>query len=422
MSMDNLTRNLRLAWEAPDCSPRPGHDLVIYRRDGGGMRFLQVAADGARPHRGWFASSANLAAIAVSSDRHWNHAFFRLLLHVGQVHRFTLHCSIDFHVGDPRLLAEHLARDPLRCIEDEATKLFGHTAAHLEWTEIAAAEDRIGERVLAHPGGGRDAVVRSNLEHLQLFAAGYGIAIDAVRLQRTLGEEEVKVGITEADAAAQLQIATIEQLPKLQRIRLDGEVDKLSELRRAELARLEREAQADADAFRRRASFLDSSSKAAIDTLSRLAGHVNSFSDAGEALDEIERLRHHLLGSLAPIQPAGSLAAPAARAGMMNGAAALAPAASGLPGLAVLLESLARLFTVLPRQPANRQLAVAALHLLAEILDDDNGDADPGEIERHRVAIGESFGLLLDNGPLDDGAMHTLRRLQDVDALRREMA
>jgi hypothetical protein len=388
--MDNLTRGLRIAFEAPDFRPLPGHDLVIFKRVGAGLRFRRLVPAGQLFRPGLLESGVTLVAFAVSRDPNWTHKFFKRLVHVKQIYQFTLNCSVSFHVRDAQQLVELLERDPLLRIENEAVEIFGGTVAHLDWTVISGEEEQMSRTALLQEGPDRHGVMRSNLERFELFAAEYGIAVDRVVLTRSLPTEHLKVPAAQKSADEARQIGWIRHPLQVE-----------DKLREAQLRSMDREQ-----------TFIDTGLEAAIATLRRVAGNVGSFEEMAGAVDRLVEIRGKVQLALGGGGATAALLAP--------GASPLLPAgASQAPRLPDLLQGLARLLSGLPPEPAVRALACAALHLLAELFAD--GESDLGRIEAQRSALHQGFTAVLESHRLEPADNQLLRHLQDIEAVRREL-
>jgi hypothetical protein len=389
--MDNLTRGLRIVYEAPDFRPVPGHDLVIFKRVGAGLNFLRLMPAGQEFRPKLMQSRTSLVAFAVSRDPNWDHKFFKRLLHVDQIYQFTLHCAVAFHVADPQRLVELLDRDPLRRLEDEAIELFGGSVAHLDWDIVSGDEEQMSQEALRSEIRDRNGVLRSNREHYERFAAEYGIAVDRVVLTRSLPTEELKVPAARKSADEARQIGWITHP-----VQLD------TKMREKQLRSFDREQR-----------IIDSGFEATIEALRRAAGNIGSFDEISGAVDHLVEIRSKVQLALG----GGDSATAMLGAGSSPSLPATAAHAGGLPDL---LHGLARLFAALPPEPSIRDLGCAALRLLAELLADGNGD--PVQVDVYRDALHQGFTRVLEAHQLEPADNQLLRHLQDVEAVRREIA
>jgi hypothetical protein len=372
--MSNLTRARRLAFEAPDFRPMPGCGLVVFKRVGAGLRFLEEVPPGKEFQPHLLQGRGSLAAFAVSRDPNWEHEASWRLLHVDGVCTFTLQCIIHFQVEDAKRLVELIERDPLMRMEKMAGEIFGGTAARLPWHTIADDEEEMCAATASI----------ANVERFRAFAKDYGVTVDRVALARIVSEKDLVRSITKKqreDAHYRHELAR-------------EDVDRAEELRAR--ARQER--------------FIDTGLESAIEVLRRASSQVGSFDEVETALKKLVLIRHQLRmvagSSVTPLPP--TLGQPTL----------LDASGNSRHGLADLLAKLGQVFAELAPGPAASRLGSAALHLVAEVL----ADGDEEHLECHRAALRERFAALLDSQTLTPEANQLLRHLQNVDAVRREIA
>jgi hypothetical protein len=380
--MGNLTRDRGLIREAQDFRPVLGHHLVVCQRLGAGLRVLTVVLAGEEFRRRLLQPASSLAAFAVSADPNWRHPFFRYLKHVKGIYHFTLHFDMAFHVTDPQLVVERLDRDPLTCLEEEATEIFGQAAKGLDWEIICDNVEEMSQSLLAS----------DNLGRFQTFVAGYGLTIDRLTLSRTLAEDELDVWKAEKGFASARQKGRLAHILKME------EKQQEDQLRARD----------------RDQRFIDSSFDTAMQVMTRAAGNVGSFDEIGSAIRHLEELRVLVRNALGTSDGVASVQlAPAPPASLSGGSEVP-------PGLAGLLSRMGQLFAeLIPGQEA-RSVGRAALHLVGELLAD--GDGDPGQIENYRDELNRSHRALLDRQAVSPAANHLLRYLQDVEAVQRRLS
>ena len=373
--MSNLTRTKRIAFEAPDFRPVPGCDLVIFKRVGAGLRFLEEVPAGKEYRPSPLQSRGSLAAFAVSRDPNWDHEVSQRLLHTDGVSSFTLRCALTFQVADPKRLVELIERDPLLRIEKKAIEIFGDAAARLPWDTIAEDEEEMCA----------EAASLQNVGRFKAFAADYGITIDRVSLSRIVSEEGLVGHLTDRlrrDARHRHKL-TLE------------DVDRAEELRVR--ARHER--------------FLDTGLESAIEVLRRATSQVGSFDEVELALDKLVSIRSQVRVALGS---GGFAALPS----QPDRPALVAGNSAPHHGLADLLARLGQAYFDMAPGPSARSLASSALHLIAEILVM-NGDEE--QVERYRAALAERFSTMLHGQNLTPESSQLFRHLQDIEGVSTEI-
>lgn len=157
--MPNLTLEQRLVKPALAVNPVPGHDLVVFRRlGGGGLRFHSLL--GPNDRLGLLDKlllSLNSRAYAVTRDQNLRHKVFVAGQTADPVGRFTLDLTLALRVFDPQTLVEKLESDPLGRLEREVRDVLGRVASRMDWSDVQTPvydfEDRLlSSTVLAETG------------------------------------------------------------------------------------------------------------------------------------------------------------------------------------------------------------------------------------------------------------------------------
>jgi hypothetical protein len=394
----NLTRAHRIAFQAPDINPVPGHHLVVFSKRGAGQEIRQVVAPGQRIKLRWGERMENFLAYAVPASPQLRHSFSRPYQHREQEHTCVLRFALEFAIRDPRRLVEEVDRDPLYLLEEETARLYGAALRQLPWQVIARESENLEGEVLRRERADFAGRVRSNLEALQGFAATLGFDLADVAISRTL-PESAYAGSTKEVTTAQDWIAN-EAAHKL-------EVQ--ATLHRAELARLETETN-------HSLTLRGTLAGAVNDLIRRLGSEVRSMQDVEQVLPRLEavaervrRLPAHgqeegLDGQL-PLSRPALIGRPDPRS---NG-----NGLGGLTGAAIALRGGGP-----AERAARRRLVAALLHLLAEAsLEEEASDERMAE---ESAAVRDQFQTLLPS--LSDDEVGFIRHFQDVTALRAQLA
>lgn len=394
----NLTRAHRIAFQAPDINPVPGHHLVVFSKRGAGQEIRQVLAPGQRIKLRWRERMEDFLAYAVPANPQLRHSFSRPYQHREQQHACVLKFALELAIRDPRRLVEEIDRDPLYQLEEETARLYGTALRQLPWQVLEHEAENLEREVLSRERADFAGRVRSNLEALQAFAATIGFELADVAISRTL-PEGAYAGPTREITAAQDWIAS----------EADHKLQVQEALHRAELARLETETS-------HSLSLRGNLAGAVNELVKRLGSEIRSIQDVEQVLPRLEAVAERVRRLPAHGQEEGAdgqalLARPAllgrtAPRSNGHGLGSLAGAAIALrPGGSA-------------ERAVRRRLVAALLHLLAEAsLEEEASDERMAE---ESAAIGEQFQTLLPT--LSDDEVAFLRRFQDPAALRSQIA
>lgn len=388
--MPNLTTEQRLVKPALDSNPVPDHDLVVFRRvGGGGLRFHCVLGpDDKLSLVDKIALGANVTAYAVTRDQNLRHkmsvADLKSADHVGP---FTLDLTLALRVTDPQVVVEKLESDPLARLEREAREVLGRMASRMDWSEVQAPvcdfEDQLLSSTVMDDSGRR---VRS-LAFLQGFAEELGLELKSVQVSRQL--------------PAEVGEATRVRLRERERRIIDEEMQKSAMM--SEQLQAQRE---ELLAWKANARAISTS------VTQNLAKVLEQIADKVESAPVLRTVMNDLMAmrdEIAMISNVGSREMKVLEGS--SGSALLGPApAAGLSGLLAQLGAL-------PLEPADRnRLQACLLRLAGEV----QGQANPAVME-------ECFQNLIlivsrvQNIETPD-QRDLLVRLQDPDWLRIELA
>lgn len=186
--MPNLTTEHRLVKPALDANPIPDHELVVFRKVGGGLRFHSLLGPGERlglVDKVLLGSSVTV--YAVTRDQNLRHKVavpgLKSADHVGP---FSLDLVLALRITDPRILVEKLESDPLGRLDREVREILGRVASRMDWSEVQAQacdfEDQLLASALTDESGRRVP----SLTFLQRFAAEFGLELKAIQVSRQL--------------------------------------------------------------------------------------------------------------------------------------------------------------------------------------------------------------------------------------------
>ena len=344
--MSNLTFEERLVRDHP-AEPLEGHNVVVFDRVGeAGEKFLTILPPGTPMKRGLLdlVRQPRYFGVAVdaSPDLHLD-VRDHVVLEDDEAHRMELLVDLYYSVSDPRLLAGHRNRDPLGLVGQRVRQVIGRDVAQLQWTEIVYGFAVAVQEVLRH-----------RLPELRAFAAGYGIALRTVEVGRLLPEE--------ATAPARDTATKLDQISRGERVdlaRMDAErrIGDARNLHTRGSADMDAAAQDARDAARVRAAAVD----ARIEAIRAVGGQVTT----------ADEFRAVFQGG---IQPGAD---PGGASGMLPGPGASSPPAlaAGAGGLSALLQQVVSATQNVSGTSRRLELRAALLHLVAEVLLEDLGDA-----------------------------------------------
>ncbi|HEX8673353.1 MAG TPA: hypothetical protein VF710_15770 [Longimicrobium sp.] len=383
MSNQTFEECLVKNWPA---EPLEAHNVVVFERVGeSGEKFRTILPPGTPLKRGlldrlWPQGRFFAVAVDASPDLHLE-ANEHVVLEDEEAHRFELLLELYYSVSDPHLLASHRNRDPLRLIAKRARQLVGRDVRQLQWTEI----------VFSFAACTQD-VVRNRLPELKTFAASYGIALRSLEVGRLLPEDATEDARTHEKTLR--RINRKEEVGKAEResARRLADADSLHTLGGAEVDAAAQEAR---DAARIRA--------AAVDARIRAIGQV-----AGEVSTPAEFQRVFSGG----VDPAGKEGG-GARAAMLGGSGAHGALPAATSGLGGLLHQIVAATQNVGGSGKRLELRATLLHLIAEVLLEDLGDA--AVCTRHADRARQLLATL--NGGLAPEELDALKMLADPVAL-----
>src|SRR5215210_5965280 len=135
--MPNLTLEQRLVKSALDANPVPDHDLVVFRKlGGGGLRFHSLLGpDDKLSLVDKLSLGSSVTVYAVTRDQNLRHkAAVPGLKSADHVGPFTLDLTLALRITDPRILVEKLESDPLGRLEKEVREVLGRIASRMAWS------------------------------------------------------------------------------------------------------------------------------------------------------------------------------------------------------------------------------------------------------------------------------------------------
>jgi regulator of protease activity HflC (stomatin/prohibitin superfamily) len=372
---ENLTRSLNLACNAPDCSPIPSHDLVIFKKIGSvGLEFREVVPVGKR-FRKKFWDRGNFEAFAVKRHENLNYAFSHPVKHIDPKHHFIMHFRLYYEVTDPRRVVEKLESDPLKELKVQAVTLLGHTARHLDW-EIVVNESEFERSILEYETPSEEGIEFSNLERLRQIASATGLNVKSISIQRSLPKEE--------DVAKTNYDESLDHLLALER-----------QSRHVELTREER--------------FDEEITEVGVHAI----GKMRDPSNAVEGFRVVEDL-HKMKGeSKKKLIGAGA----SSRSPSADSSPRAITRGNGIAGT-LAAEILERMPSLGTGSPAERQLTSSMLHLIAEL--SLGRDADDGRLKDHAAAITPLLRELYDK--LSPAQLDLIHRLQEPLSRKKEIS
>lgn len=381
--MSNQTFEERLVRDHP-AEPLEGHNVVVFERVGeSGEKFRTVLPPGTPLKRRllerlWPQHPFFAVAVDASPELHLD-VSQRLVLEDEEAHRFDLLLDLSYSVGDPYLLASLRNRDPLGMMAERARRVVGRDLRQLQWTEVVFAFAAAAQEI-----------VRQRMPELRAFAASYGIALRSLEVARLLPEDAT------ADAReTEKDLGRISRDERISMARMEAtrRLEDAENFHTLGAAELDTSAQEVRDAERIRAAVVD----ARIGVTGTLASKVTTPSELGQVFR----------GGLGPGAAEGRAfaAAPSAFPGGGNGfAAALPPAAGGLPAL---LSQVASATQHVRGSGKRLELRAALLHLIAEVLLEDLGD--PAVCARHANRARQLLASLDRSlAPTELDALHSL--------------
>lgn len=405
--MPNLTLEQKLVKPALDANSVPDHDLVIFRRvGGGGLRFHSLLGpDDKLGLVDKVRLGSSVAVYAVTRDQNLRHKMsipgLKSADHVGP---FALNLTLAFRIANPQVLVEKLESDPLGRLEWEAREVLGRVASRMDWSEIQASaynfEDHLLSTAIQDESGRRVP----SLAFLQQFAEKLGLELKGIQASRQLPAEVGEAARVLLREREQRMIDEELQKTALKNEQLQAQREEFQAWKANTLGNIQR---------------LGAISTSATNNLAKVLEQIADKVDTAPALRTVMSELISMRDEIAMISAVGGGANTNGGSremkplGASTGPALLGSTPAGLTGL------LDRLAT-LPLKPADRnRLHACLLHLAGELAR--QGEADP-------AAVDACFRNLADQISLLDQVAETaeqrdlLIRLQDSDWLRAELA
>jgi hypothetical protein len=415
--MSNLTFAQKLL-KPHTVDPLDGHTVVVVERIGTageefrfeiepGQRLPRSGVDLFRFLRGK-SRNDKYFAFAVNGDPELRATFSAPVSMDDHIHDFHLLVELAYHVSAPRLLVQRRNDDPFKKVREELSAALRRGFAPRHWETVC--------------GDFRDVeqeVVDQLLGPLVHFASRYGLAVDHVGLEPRLNDGDVAPWV-EAERIEATK-TTVQLQGELERARLTVQSetatlgDRLAHDRRLDTKmrehdvetltltqQLQRAQLVDAtDAHNRNRLVGDAYTEAAVVAIKTAGGAIRT---PAELLQVMSAMRN---------------ASEQMRA-IGGGSANIGLISSGTPeaqsgAAAILADMLATTEQIRCSLPARRQLQSAILHLIAELLRDDEADDEIVEDYRSTIDAFRSTPSL----PLADHDY--LRKFVDIDQLRRHL-
>jgi hypothetical protein len=349
--MSNQTFEEHLVRDHP-AEPLEGHNVVVFERVGeSGEKFRTILAPGTPLKKGlldrvWPQGRFFAVAVDAAPELHLD-VCQHVVLEDEEAHRFDLLLDLYYSVSDPHLLASLRNRDPLGMIAGRARQVIGRDVRQLQWTEIVFAFAPTAQEL-----------VRQRLPELKTLAASFGIALRSVEVARLLPEDAtLRPRETEED---------LDRISREERVRI-ARMETERRLRDAENFHTLGGAETDAAAqdVRDAARVRGAAVNARIAAIGQVAGGVTTPGEFTQVFG----------GGVDPAlaERPGLGARPAALAAAGEGFAPALPPGAG--GLAAMLGQVVSATQNVGGSGKRLELRAALLHLVAEVLLEDLGDA-----------------------------------------------
>ena len=403
--MPNLTTEQSFVKPAFDANPVPDHDLVVFRRVGGGFRFHSLLRPGDKlgPIDKVLLGS-NVTVYAATRDQNLRHKLaisgLKSADHVGP---FSLDLVLALRITDPRTLVEKLESDPLGRLEREVREVLGRVASRMQWSEVQSQacdfEDQLLSTTVMDESGRRVP----SLAFLKGFAVKLGFELKGIQVSRQLPAELGEAARVLLREREQRIINEERQKTALKNDQLQAEREEFQAWKANTLGNIQRLGAISASATNNLAKVLE-----------QIADKVDTAPALRTVMNELIAMRNEIAMISSVGGDGGNGAAGELKTlGAPAGAALLGAAPSaGLSGLQAKLATL-------PLEPADRSRLNSCLLRLA------------GEValqgEANQAVIDESFRSLADQMPRLVQAVQSadqrdlLIRIQDKDWLCAEL-
>lgn len=406
--MPNLTTDQKLVKPALDANPVPGHNLVVFRRvGGGGLRFHSLLGpDDKLGLVDKVLLGSSVTAYAVTRDQNLRHKMavpsLKSADHVGP---FTLDFALAFRVTDPQILVEKLESDPLGRLEREVREVLGRVASRMHWSEVQAPASDFEDQLLSSTVMDESGRRVPSLAFLQRFAAELGLELKGIQVSRQLPSsvgEAARVLLRERE-----QRIIDEELQKtaLKNEQLQAQREEFQAWKANALGNIQR---------------LGAISASATNNLAKVLEQIADKVDTAPALRTVMSELISMRDEIAMISAVGGGAH--GNGGSREIKTLAAPSGLALPGAtpAMGLSGLLAQLAALSLEPADRnRLQSCLLRLAGETAL--QGEADPAVMDECFRSLADLMPRLV-QGVQSADQRDLLIRLQDPDWLRAELA
>ncbi len=211
--MANLTLDQAVVTrERSDVTPAPSHSLVVYKKVGetGRQHYATLPpGDVFKPRL--LDRRFGFVCHAVNQDSNQRLTFSRKLKSVDQIHYFTLHLTLHYGVSNATLLVDLLKSDPLRRLQQEASKLLGSAVANIAWADVRSKSFN-SNVVLERAHANEDHRYLTNFQYLLRFAAQLGLDLRSIKLGRSIQREDLVIDISEKKRVTQSKLKSLRHL------------------------------------------------------------------------------------------------------------------------------------------------------------------------------------------------------------------
>lgn len=393
------TEQHKLVRRLDDVSPCPDHYLVVFKRDGGGKKLRACVAPGQPFKKPFFESPESFVAFAVIGDQNLRHSFRRPYRTHDFLHSFWLDFVLDYRISNPSALVEKLDQDPLKRLENEVNLLLVQRNKSLDWSMIEREQIDLEDVLFNMPDTRRHVENESNLEKLSQFAGTLGFEIKRVVVTRDLPAEEVQVSSRQLEVSREQAILAIDH--------------GTHELQQGLELRLEDNQKS----FNRRNLVADGLAINVKTAFDQATEQIRSLDDIQRAMGKVAQIQGSILGIAAG--GTAPVASPLMPTLPLGGIAGSLPQVASKSPLTMLLESFSlTLGTVDCSLADRRQLLATCLHIIAESLKGEDGNAEL--LAQYAGALSSAFERLLP--VLNPVQIKFLRNLQNSSNLKRELS
>jgi hypothetical protein len=408
--MPNLTTEQRIVKPVLDANPIPDHDLVIFKKVGGGYRFHSVInpdLGGGPSFLSKVVFGANFVNYAVTRDRNLRYKLaVESLYSADHVGPFSLQLTLLLCVESSQLLVEKLESDPLLRLEQEVREVLGGVASRMSWSAIEAEAGEFENQLLAEHVMNDAGARVSSLVCLQEFALPVGLRLKGIQVSRTFSAEIGEEMRVSKEEERQRKIAEAQHKTALLKRQLQSQEAQFDAWQRNALSKIE---------------LIGALSESATANLQKVLVQISDKVDTAAALRSV---LNELLAMRQEISRLPSLG----ESGEGNGDSGRLIVAGDLPRLAAAprnpVESfLTRAFELargLDCEPTEKgRLLSLVLHLLGELALHEEADEDA--VLDYGAKLREQVRRLMRSTHTNQ-QREFLLQLQDVDIIRAELA